>query len=337
MPRLVIYSGDGSIKTERRGLYNFYYEEIELTGTNAPAIISFDAPVIEKGSSFVKALADSACSFTRLPNASHVVNSWETKGYYKLYDSNCRLIAEGECDLTPNTTNSGFDVPNVAGLYYLDICVEDYYNPTPDLLAQHKIHFYAAFRLGSPSSATPYQPPKETTLTVPILDCDTFPSNPGGFTLDKVNKTEGAASLSLAVNQNTRAVLFHTFDPINAEGCDVLEFDMYVSDAELFKSPALLSKYFTIELSSGGQADMAEINFHGKDIIEKGLAGQTLKSGWNHVVIRLSDGEAHSLSSEVFDVHSMNFLRVYLIDNSGLPKGNHTIKFDNICLSKEVK
>ncbi len=336
-PRLAIYSGDGSIKTERKGLYNYYYEEIELLGAGSPVVVSFGLPAIEKGSSFVKMLTDSACNFTKLPNASQVDFWWQTEGYYKLYDSNCRLIAEGECDLTPNTTDSGFDVPNVAGLYYLDICVEDYYNPTPDLLAEHKIHFYVAFRLEDSIPATPYQPPKETTLTVPIFDCDTLPSNSGVFTLDKINKTEGAASLSLTADQETLTILFHTFAPMNAEGCDVLEFDMYVSDAELFKNPALLSKYFTIELSSGGQVDMAEINFYGKDIIEKGLAGQELKSGWNHVVIRLCDGEAYSLSNEVFDVNSINFLRIYLIGNSSLPEGEHTIKFDNICLSKEVK
>ena len=336
-PRLAFYSGDGTIRTERRGLYNFYYEEIELLGSNAPLVRSFELPVIEKGSSFVKALADSACIFTRMPNAGHVTATWEHGGYYKLYDSECRLIAEGDCDLTPNTANSGFEVPDDGGLYYIDICVEDYYNPTPNLLSKHKIHYYVAFQVKNSISADPYQPPKGTTARVEIFDCDTLPSASGNFTLDRTNKTEGGASLSLEVDQKTITVLHHTFDPIRATGCDVLEFDMYVSDAKLFENTALLSKYFTIELSSGGQVDVAEINFYGKDIIEKGLAGQTLKSGWNHVAIRLRDGEAFSVTNEAFDVNAIDLLRIYLIDNSTLPEGEHIIKFDNIYLSKEVK
>jgi hypothetical protein len=179
---------------------------------------------------------------------------------------------------------------------------------------------------------TPDHPPKDTTAPVEIFDCDTLPSFHGDFELDQTNMVEGNGCISVTVTGTTYTIMDLTFDPIDAEGCDVLEFDLYISDPELFKT----GRFFTIELSSSVKQNVAELSFFGAAFF--GLEpGQELKQGWNHVVLRLTDGKFQFTDKEEFNIRAINHLHIFLIENMGPPNGEYTVKIDNICLSKEVK
>lgn len=179
---------------------------------------------------------------------------------------------------------------------------------------------------------TPDYPIGDTTGSVEIFDCDTLPDYHGDFELDQTNMVEGDGCISITVTGTTYTIMDLTFDPINAEGCDVLEFDLYISDPALFQS----GRFFTIELSSSVKQNTAELVFSGAGFF--GLyENLELKQGWNHVKIRLSEGKLQYIEEQGFDLGAINHLHIFLIENRGAPNGEYTVKIDNVCLSKEVK
>ena len=221
-------------------------------------------------------------------------------------------------------------LPDISGLYwddegaclYLDICFETGgYNAYCN---QQFMHYFVALRCGEEPSYTPPVLSDDRDILT-IVNCDVTPG--GMFTLDTTSPAEGKGCWSTTM---APAIAFQKLETaIDATGCDVIEFDLYISDLEALE---VLKQECALELTSGGQPDVQEIAFSGQQIVEFGRHGQEWQVGWNHVALRLSDATPTNTSGNAsFDISKINFVRFYLLSMSS----GHTVKIDNICLSQE--
>ena len=240
------------------------------------------------------------------------------------------LVESGSRLLLPDTLDVSWDDEGTC--YYVDIRYETGgYNTYCN--HQFMRYFVALQCVGDEEES--YTPPKSTTDSILIESCDTQPK--GAFELDTTNPVEGEGCWSITTPA-AGALAFHAWENgIDASGCDVIEFDLYISDLAALEA---MKKNCALELSSSETCDIQEIAFSGQLIVELGRYGQEWQVGWNHVVLRLKDatatngaGSGSGKEAASFDIANVNFVRFYLLTATT----SHTIKIDNICLSIERK
>jgi len=155
-----------------------------------------------------------------------------------------------------------------------------------------------------------------------VDDCESESDwqSPMSVILDETNYKQGEASVSTTNKQDMVSIEKVYKKPYYAPGRKndgYLQFWIYVSDADKFNA------------STGGQI---EITSSGKcDVNELGWAIPTLYSGWNKVVLKLSDGVARGGD---IDLKKVNFFRIWnKIPDVG--PGEVTIKIDGIRFFRE--
>ena len=98
------------------------------------------------------------------------------------------------------------------------------------------------------------------------------------------------------------------FDPVNAEGREYLEFDVYIPDAEVIDRWKTGETEF--EITSSGTCDINEYAWSGFDLWRQAAEnGLRPAEGWNHVKLSLPGGSAADLSN-------INYIRWYWNDDS---------------------
>jgi hypothetical protein len=270
-------------------------------------------------------------------------NLGKSNGHYAVYDEEFNLIYEEDYILLrsdrPNS-EPPIQIPDEDGIYYLDITY-DLIDNFSEGFSRYLMHFYAAIQIGEGSEdgegnePNGYKPPVSTESPILIESCDTKPN--GAFTLDTTNPVEGEGCWSITTPA-AGALAFHAWENgIDASGCDVIEFDLYISDLGALEA---MKRMCALELSSSETCDIQEIAFSGEQIVEFGRYGQEWQVGWNHVVLRVADatatngpGSGSGKEAASFDISNVNFVRFYLLSATT----SHTIKIDNICLSVEQK
>lgn len=306
------------------GAHLYHIEEMAFFG-NDP--IRFELPTLD-----VFKEAD----VVRLSHApTYLRFSHQHSAEYRVYDKDMNLIADGECRTWPDQTDiPEIDFPEENGRYYLEVIATE--EPSGTYYSYLVKHYYAVVEIGEVDDdgeqTDTYTPPvlDDDRDILSIVNCD---AKPGGmFELDTTSPAEGAGCWSTAT---APAIAFQKLETaIDATGCDVIEFDLYISDLAALDAMKNMKNMCALELSSGGVNDEQEIAFTGEQIVEYGMYGQEWKVGWNHVVLRLADATATNGNGNVpFDISNVNFVRFYLLAATT----SHTIKIDNICLSKEVK
>ncbi|MBR0442965.1 MAG: hypothetical protein IIX15_01360 [Clostridia bacterium] len=142
---------------------------------------------------------------------------------------------------------------------------------------------------------------------VPLFGCNDDWG--GGYTPDPVDPYAGYAALSIKLRGGDTLPQVVLTTPINGTGMDTLEFELYVSDEDVFLLP--FSGY--VELSSAGRPDAASLSWSLRTVF---ASIENKQSGWNHVALPLSDGMRHDGDAGDFDLSSVNFLRLYWV---GMP------------------
>lgn len=309
------------------GAHLYHIEEMAFFG-NDP--IRFELPTLD-----VFKEAD----VVRLSHApTYLRFSHQHSAEYRVYDKDMNLIADGECRTWPDQTDiPEIDFPEENGRYYLEVIATE--EPSGTYYSYLVKHYYAVVEIGEVDEAgeqtDSYTPPAATTDPILIENCDTQPK--GAFELDTISPVEGEGCWSITTPA-AGALAFHAWENgIDASGCDVIEFDLYISDLAALEA---MKKNCALELSSSETCDYQEIAFSGEQIVEFGRYGQEWQVGWNHIVLRIADatatngpGSGSGKEAASFDISNVNFVRFYLLSATT----SHTIKIDNICLSKEVK
>ena len=108
------------------------------------------------------------------------------------------------------------------------------------------------------------------------------------------------------------------FAPINAQGCDTLVMEVYVSD------PAMISNIsqMYVEITSSGTCDQQETAWPAHSV----LGSAKLKAGWNTVYFYLADSGA---TNGDCDLSAINYFRIYAEFNGAALKGQ-VLKLDDI-------
>ncbi len=152
--------------------------------------------------------------------------------------------------------------------------------------------------------------------------------------MDKTDKTEGEAALSLSVGGG--AVNDMPLDPaIDGTGYDTLEFDFYISDMKLFDHFTGEGMNSGLEITSAGRCDHQEISWKLHEI-RNCTEGEPLKQGWNHVILPLDSGVVDGGKDVAelvgaFDISNINYMRFFMV---GEPQDiGVVVKLDNIRLS----
>ncbi|MBQ7397922.1 MAG: hypothetical protein IJW09_03745 [Clostridia bacterium] len=313
--------------SEGKAVYSYFIEQATLLDWPS---LTFELPSIE----YFKQLE--VFQFTSFPKSFQF--SSIPYSQYRIYNEDLELIFEGECATMRSSEQLEFEVPDEDGLYYLDVIANPAYRTSfhSSIFEELAVHYYAAIQVGEEDDdPDTYTPPKSTTDSILIENCDTQPS--GAFTLDTTNPVEGEGCWSITTPA-AGALAFHAWENgIDASGRDVIEFDLYISDLAALEA---MKKNCALELSSSETCDYQEIAFSGEQIVEFGRYGQEWQVGWNHVVLRIADatatngpGTGSGKEGASFDISNVNFVRFYLLTATT----SHTIKIDNICLSVEQK
>lgn len=133
-----------------------------------------------------------------------------------------------------------------------------------------------------------------TKKSVVLSNCD-VPWN--GTLLNTADAKEGSACVEVTVPvvEPARAVfaISTVFSPVDASGCNTLEFDLYLSDVQAFYT----NGQHQFEVCSGGAADTEEDAWS--------LSEEDLQNGWNHLVLPVS------ATVKACDLSRINFLRFY--------------------------
>ena len=107
--------------------------------------------------------------------------------------------------------------------------------------------------------------PAYAELDEPIMldDCDTSTWHGAGGK-DFKEYTQGKASATWTVGKGGSFVVFRTWStPVDATGANYLEFDFYVSSADMFYS---ISGGNSLEITSGGTCDVEETAWNLTDL-----------------------------------------------------------------------
>ena len=313
--------------SEGKAVYSYFIEQATLLDWPT---LTFELPSME----YFKQLE--VFQFTSFPKSFRF--SSIPYSQYRIYDEDLELIFEGECATMRSSEQLEFEVPDEDGLYYLEVIANPAYRTSfhSSIFEELAVHYYAAIQVGEEDDdPDTYTPPKSTTDSILIENCDVKPS--GAFTLDTTNPVEGEGCWSITTPA-AGALAFHAWENgIDASGRDVIEFDLYISDLAALEA---MKKNCALELSSSETCDYQEIAFSGEQIVEFGRYGQEWQVGWNHVVLRIADatatngpGTGSGKEGASFDISNVNFVRFYLLTATT----SHTIKIDNICLSVEQK
>lgn len=159
--------------------------------------------------------------------------------------------------------------------------------------------------------------------TVALVNCD---SAFGSFSLNKAQKTEGKGSLELPMKDESFKFANSLALPAvkNVDNCDTLAFDIYLT------SPSeILSTFseFTIELTSSGKYDSAEVAF----IIHGDLKGyaSSMQPGWNTVYFYFNNVN-YTNNPDPVDLTKINFVRIFGTSVGGAGLSKETMLIDNL-------
>lgn len=139
--------------------------------------------------------------------------------------------------------------------------------------------------------------------------------------VDSEDCTEGVSSVKFindAKGDGILSVSCKLRQPVDIGKNNILAFDIYVDDPEVFKAGN-----GQIELSSSGGADNSEINW-GINAIYSGL-----KKGWNSVQLSLSRAGYYDGTTGRFDKTAVNFFRMYQL-NPVTESHEYVLKLDNM-------
>jgi hypothetical protein len=168
-----------------------------------------------------------------------------------------------------------------------------------------------------------------------LLNCDQKPGGSNNYEVDKENMQEGEGCLSFVVSKDSVNQMLLA-EPVDGEGYDTLEFDLYVSDVVLFDLFAVGGTNSGLEITSSGYCDNQELSWKLGEIRDFNEGGE-LAVGWNHIILpldtaipRTEDGH-HPDVAGPFDITNINFMRFFMVGESG--EHTITVKIDNICLS----
>ncbi|MBR2152518.1 MAG: hypothetical protein IJ944_04455 [Clostridia bacterium] len=144
-------------------------------------------------------------------------------------------------------------------------------------------------------------------------------SNNGYGDIDRSNKVAGNGAVKCyagKISQGRASCSYLPADPIDASGLTHLELDVYIPDATLLSR--ITESQF--EIGSAEVANVEEISFNIKS---------SLKAGWSHIKLPLSEGVLSSTNGKEFDITHVNYLNFYAILSSG-SSITFQIAFDNI-------
>ncbi len=147
-------------------------------------------------------------------------------------------------------------------------------------------------------------------LDEPIVldDCEVSTWH-GSTGKDYAEFTEGRASVSWTVPVGGHFVVHRDWStPVDATGANYLEFDIYVSSADMFYS---ISGGNSLEVTSGGTCDVEETSWNLTDL--------DVVDGWNHISLPIGGG---------CDWSRINYMRFYALSHNNTEA--YTIKIDNI-------
>ncbi len=152
--------------------------------------------------------------------------------------------------------------------------------------------------------------PAYAELDEPIMldDCDTSTWHGSGGK-DFKEYTQGKAAVTWTIGTGGSFVVFRTWStPVDATGANYLEFDFYVSSADMFYS---ISGGNSLEITSGGACDVEETAWNLTDL--------DVVDGWNHIALLIGGG---------CDFSRVNYMRFYALSHNN--DEAYTIKLDNI-------
>jgi len=107
--------------------------------------------------------------------------------------------------------------------------------------------------------------------------------------------------------------------PINISKMTYIEFDLYVSEADIFSAAGDAK----LELTSNNWVDNKEIHYDMKNV--------TLNVGWNHVKLALADFSAEG--TDACDKEAIDFMRLYTAGHGATR--TMTVKVDDVKFTKE--
>ncbi len=172
-----------------------------------------------------------------------------------------------------------------------------------------------------------------------LFNCDEIPMGNlrQSMSLDKENKTEGEASLSIDIGESA-VNEFQFSEAIDGTGYDTFEFDMYVSDVAFFDMFSGAGYDNGFEITSSGRDDHQEIAWK-LNSIKNNNRGEPVKTGWNHIILPLTsatitEGTQDGSKAGPFNISNINYMRFYVANNnSDRPNSGITVKLDNFQLS----
>lgn len=168
-------------------------------------------------------------------------------------------------------------------------------------------------------------PTADDLNTLMYSDCDTLGGWGGSVTpvLDTEEKTQGKASVKYVVAGSEGNLGMENVRPgsLDATGAAYLEFDIYLSNPEIFSKAGDTQ----LEITSAGASDKNELHWD-----QAALTGLKLKQGWNHVKLALSTAIKDGGN---IDLSNVNYFRLYAVNFTGV-SGEITARLDNIRLTK---
>lgn len=176
------------------------------------------------------------------------------------------------------------------------------------------------------------QPKEDPKNAKWFTDCDSrdgWKVTGEDLVLDKVNKTEGEASIGASATGGVLKQIAYTApEAIDATGYRYLECDLYFSDLTWLENCD--GKLF--EIGSGGKEDKDTLRYMYsklKAMLEKGAIKG--RDGWYHMVFDLQDPQQKAGNP---DLKALNYIRFYSVKPFG-DTPTYEMRIDNVLLTNE--
>ncbi len=140
-------------------------------------------------------------------------------------------------------------------------------------------------------------------------------------TVDRVTKTEGTGSYNIRTRGNAFNMVYRPSLAVNGQKMDSLSFDLYTSDANIFKDSTTTG----IEITSSGASDNSELEW-----LKGVLASLTIiPDQWNSITLSASSASP----TGVIDLSNINYFRLYVVNSTAKIID---VKIDNLNLNLDI-
>ncbi len=151
----------------------------------------------------------------------------------------------------------------------------------------------------------------------------------GQFEVDAQNQVEGlgCASIDISVPEGKHSVQ-KSVAPVDATGMDTLEFDLYLSDADVINLLTQTLRIGDLEIASKNDTSQGALHIEIYWLFYQ-IKQAKPQAGWNHITLPLDQMKVYY--GEI-DYSCINHISMYWAKNGEIPQGT-VIKFDNFIMT----